>query len=123
RSRFALMTSEAPSRTAAAASERSVSFVRIFFDRLRRTLLPPQTSTRSRICHFALFSWPSRQVSRGNPMAGATNDGYYEALWPRSPRQIKRKPLAKRLDTLQGKTIAQLWDYVFRGDEVFAFLE
>ena len=52
-----------------------------------------------------------------------TNDGYYEALWPRSPRQSKIKPLAKRLDTLDGKTIAQVWDQVFRGDEVFEFLE
>ena len=33
------------------------------------------------------------------------------------------KPLAKRLDTLAGKTVAQLWDHVFRGDEVFEFLE
>ena len=53
----------------------------------------------------------------------SSSDGYYEALWPRSPRQVKRKTLAKRLDTLEGKTIAQLWDYVFRGDEVFALLE
>ena len=53
----------------------------------------------------------------------APNDGYYEALWPRSPRQSKVKPLAKRLDTLEGKTIAQVWDFVFRGDEVFAALE
>ena len=53
----------------------------------------------------------------------APNDGYYEALWPRSPRQSKLKPLAKRLDTLEGKTIAQVWDFVFRGDEVFAALE
>ena len=52
-----------------------------------------------------------------------SNDGYYEALWPRSPRQTKVKPLAKRLDTLEGKTIAQVWDYVFRGDEVFEILE
>lgn len=52
-----------------------------------------------------------------------SNDGYYEALWPRSPRQSKVKPLAKRLDTLAGKTVAQVWDQVFRGDEVFAFLE
>jgi len=51
------------------------------------------------------------------------NDGYYKALWPRSPRQSKVKPLAKRLDTLAGKTVAQVWDQVFRGDEVFAFLE
>jgi hypothetical protein len=52
-----------------------------------------------------------------------TNDGYYEALWPRSPRQAKVKALAPRLDTLAGKTVAQVWDQVFRGDEVFEFLE
>ena len=52
-----------------------------------------------------------------------SQDGYYEALWPRSPRQSKVKPLAKRLDTLNGKTIAQVWDMVFRGDEVFEYLE
>jgi len=53
----------------------------------------------------------------------ANNDGYYEALWPRSPRQAKVKPLAPRLASLDGKTVAQLWDHVFRGDEVFEFLE
>lgn len=47
----------------------------------------------------------------------------YEVLWPRSPRQVGVKPLARRLETLNGKTIAQLWDYVFRGNEVFALLE
>ena len=56
-------------------------------------------------------------------MANTDRDGYYEALWPRSPRQVQLQPLAKRLDTLEGKTIAQMWDYVFRGDEVFALLE
>lgn len=53
----------------------------------------------------------------------AANDGCYEALWPRSPRQSQVKPLAPRLATLDGRTIAQTWDYVFRGDEVFEFLE
>lgn len=52
-----------------------------------------------------------------------TGKAQYEALWPRSPRQAKVKPLAKRLDTLNGKTVAWIWDYVFRGDEVFAQLE
>ena len=51
------------------------------------------------------------------------SDGHYEALWPRSPRQAKVTPLAPRLSTLDGKTVAQLWDHVFRGDEVFEFLE
>ena len=56
-------------------------------------------------------------------MPTSSSDGHYEALWPRSPRQVQLQPLAKRLDTLEGKTIAQLWDYVFRGDEVYALLE
>ena len=56
-------------------------------------------------------------------MSSNTRDGYYEALWPRTPRQVKRKALAPRLSTLEGKTVAQVWDYVFRGDEVFEFLE
>ena len=55
-------------------------------------------------------------------MSGLPNNRY-EAYWPRSPRQMRIKPLAKRLDTLRGKTVAQLWDYLFRGDEVFALLE
>ena len=56
-------------------------------------------------------------------MSTSPNDGYYEAYWPRSPRQVSLKPLAKRLDTLNGKTVAQLWDYLFRGDEIFEILE
>ncbi len=54
-----------------------------------------------------------------------TNSGAapYAALWPRSPRQAKVKSLAQRLETLEGKTIAWVWDYVFRGDEVFEQLE
>jgi hypothetical protein len=47
----------------------------------------------------------------------------YAAFWPRSPRQSKTRPLAPRLDSLEGKTIAQLWDFLFRGDEVFALIE
>ena len=51
-----------------------------------------------------------------------SNDGYYEVMWPRSPRQMKIRALAKRPDTLEGKTIAQLWDYMFRGDKIFEFI-
>lgn len=47
----------------------------------------------------------------------------YDVYWPRGPRQSNAKPLAKRLDTLEGGTIAFLWDYIYRGDEVFTILE
>jgi hypothetical protein len=56
-------------------------------------------------------------------MSERSNDGYYEAYWPRGTRQQKMRALAPRLDTLEGKTIAQLWDQLFKGDEVFDLLE
>ena len=49
--------------------------------------------------------------------------GIYEVVWPRGERKQALRPLAKRLDTLAGKTVAQLWDFLFAGDEVFATLE
>jgi hypothetical protein len=52
-----------------------------------------------------------------------THDGYYEAHWPRSPRQQLMRELAPRLDSLEGKTVAQLWDELFKGDVVFDLLE
>lgn len=52
-----------------------------------------------------------------------SNDGYYEAYWPRSPRQQLTRELAPRLDSLEGKTVAQLWDELFKGDVVFDLLE
>ncbi len=67
--------------------------------------------------------WLRTVYPLGVHMASPGNDGYYEAFWPRTPRQVQLKPLAPRLDTLEGKTIAQLWDFVFRGDEVYAVLE
>ena len=47
----------------------------------------------------------------------------YDVVWPRAERRMEISPAAPRLDTLAGKTVVQLWDYVFRGDEVFTLLE
>ncbi len=44
-------------------------------------------------------------------------------LWPRGRKTAEIKPVARRLDTLEGKTIGELWDYLFRGDEIFPVLE
>ena len=56
-------------------------------------------------------------------MSDKSSDGHYEAYWPRSPRQQRTRPLAARLASLEGKTVAQIWDYLFKGDEVFELLE
>jgi hypothetical protein len=46
----------------------------------------------------------------------------YAVVWPRSAKSIDVKPLAPRLDGLEGKTVAFLWDYLFRGDEIWPIL-
>lgn len=56
-------------------------------------------------------------------MSGTTGDGHYEVVWPKSERMTGLKPLAKRLESLEGAKVAHLWDYLFRGDEVFDGLE
>lgn len=56
-------------------------------------------------------------------MGGKSASGDYAVVWPRAERKLTVRQLAPRLDTLEGKTIAQLWDYLFYGDEVFASLE
>ena len=47
----------------------------------------------------------------------------YAVVWPRSNQRIDAKPLAARLDTLEGKRIAFVWDYLFRGDEIWPILK
>jgi hypothetical protein len=56
-------------------------------------------------------------------MSRPANDGHYAVYWPRTPRQAKVQKLANRLPSLEGRTIAQLWDYLFRGDRVFEYVE
>lgn len=40
------------------------------------------------------------------------HDGHYQVFWPRSARQVKRESLASRPTTLEGKMLAQLWDFL-----------
>ena len=47
----------------------------------------------------------------------------YRVVWPRGTRKVGTARLAPRLDTLDGKTVGQLWDDLFRGDEIFPILE
>ncbi len=49
-------------------------------------------------------------------------DGY-EVVWPRAKTVVKIIPLAQRIDTLKGKTVCELWDDLFRGDEIFPVIE
>ena len=48
----------------------------------------------------------------------------YNVVWPAGKKAISGTKLAKRLDSLNGKVVAELWDWVFKGDIMFeAFRE
>ncbi len=40
-------------------------------------------------------------------------------LWPLSRRTAKRAPKAGRVADLNGKTVIELWDVIFRGETIF----
>lgn len=56
-------------------------------------------------------------------MKTAPEKGIYDVVWPRGKRVVEGIPYAQRLDTLQGKTVCELWDWLFRGDEIFPVIE
>jgi hypothetical protein len=51
------------------------------------------------------------------------SQGKYRVVWPRGRKIEERATPAKRLEDLNGKTVAELWDFVFRGEEIFPLLE
>ncbi len=53
----------------------------------------------------------------------AIKKGSYAVLWPRGKKVTQATRLAKRLDNLKGKTIGELWNWVYRGDQIFPILE
>lgn len=44
-------------------------------------------------------------------------------LSPEGPMGVPVMPAAPRPDTLDGKTVAFVWDFVFRGNEMFPVIE
>lgn len=47
----------------------------------------------------------------------------HQVVWPRGVSLADAIPNAERPPTLEGKTVAFTWDYLFRGDEIFAILK
>ncbi|MFC1934634.1 hypothetical protein ACFLXX_05780 [Chloroflexota bacterium] len=47
----------------------------------------------------------------------------YEVVWPRGNKVVESVGFAKRLDTLEGKTVGFLWNGIFHGDKMFPVIE
>ena len=53
----------------------------------------------------------------------AAEDEVYEVVSPLGEPVVEMITMAPRLDTLEGKTIGELWNGGFRGDESFPIIE
>jgi hypothetical protein len=51
-----------------------------------------------------------------------SDETMFEAVWPLGPRAKISEGFSERLDTLDGKVIAELWDYLYEGDRAFPIL-
>ncbi|HUT51409.1 MAG TPA: hypothetical protein VM325_18940 [Alphaproteobacteria bacterium] len=58
-----------------------------------------------------------------NDRAQDNEDGALAALWPGGANGVMAIEPAPRPDTLDGKRIGFLWDYMFRGEEIFPVLQ
>ena len=47
-----------------------------------------------------------------------TREPGYDVLWPQSRKAVKRSAAAPRVPDLNGKTVCELWDVIFRGETI-----
>ena len=43
----------------------------------------------------------------------------YDVLWPLAARAVKTQAGAPAIPDLSGKTVCELWDYIFRGEIIY----
>ena len=56
-------------------------------------------------------------------MSADSSEPVYEVVWPLGSSAYKTRAPNARIADLSGKVVGELWDYLFRGDRVFAHLE
>jgi hypothetical protein len=51
-----------------------------------------------------------------------TSEPVYDVVWPLAPSAAPAGSLAPRAADLSGKTVGELWDYLFKGEEIFPLI-
>jgi len=51
-----------------------------------------------------------------------TPEPVYDVVWPLAPSAAPSGSLAARSADLRGKTVGELWDYLFKGEEIFPLI-
>jgi len=49
----------------------------------------------------------------------STNEPHYDVLSPLSRKAVKTTAAAPRVPDLNGKTVCELWDVIFRGETIY----
>ena len=49
----------------------------------------------------------------------ARSEPVYEVVWPLGKSAYDTRAPNERISDLSGKTVAELWDYLFRGEDIF----
>jgi len=49
----------------------------------------------------------------------STNEPHYDVLSPLSRKAVKTSAAAPRVPDLNGKTVCELWDVIFRGETIY----
>jgi len=50
------------------------------------------------------------------------HEPHYDVVWPLAPSVAAPTALAPRSPDLAGKTVGELWDYLFKGEEIFPYI-
>jgi hypothetical protein len=56
---------------------------------------------------------------QGAVMQDEMHESRFEVVWPRGKKAYADSDTVARIADLSGKTVAAVWDYLFRGDEMF----
>jgi len=51
-----------------------------------------------------------------------TSEPVYDVVWPLAPSAAPSATLATRSADLNGKIVGELWDYLFKGEEIFPLI-
>ena len=55
-------------------------------------------------------------------MSANSSEPKYEVVWPLGTSAYKTRAPNARIADLSGKVVGELWDYLFRGEEIFPIL-
>ena len=55
-------------------------------------------------------------------MTNPAAEPQFETVWPLGPKGIEQRKPNDRVADLSGKVIGEMWDYLFRGEDIFPIL-